>query len=121
MIRWIKIAGSRIAPAAVLGLLLMPGACKRPLSSEMKLRALVEHEKKMEIILQDLQAECDSSVESTLRYRVDSLEQALNAAPEHLFLPKAKPLPGHSQRTVLPHPPHHAHQEAHHHHQHAQP
>jgi hypothetical protein len=119
MTRRIKALCNRIAPAAVLGLLLLEGACNQPLSSEVKLRALVEHEKKMDIILQDLQAECDSSVETTLRYRVDSLEEALNAKP--LLAPKAKKSLNRAQRTILPHPPHHAHQEARHHHQHAQP
>jgi hypothetical protein len=100
-----------------MGLILL-GACEQPLSSEMKLRALVEHEKKMDVILQDLQMECDSSMENTLRYRADSLETALNTKP--LLWPKAKKSP-HGAETGFPHALHHAHQQTRHHHQHSQP
>jgi hypothetical protein len=48
---------------------------------EQKLDAWLIHQRKMEVILQDLQMDCDSSVEATLRYRVDSLEKALLPAP----------------------------------------
>lgn len=63
---------------------------------EQKLNAWLTHERKMEVVLQDVQMDCDSSVEATLRYRTDSLVKALS-------LPPAQPA-------------HHAHQKPRHHH-----
>jgi hypothetical protein len=89
----------------------------------MKLRALVAHEHKMDIVLQDLQAECDSSTESTLRYRADSLEAALEMKqPLRPKAVKTKADKGQTHKSSdLLHPSNHAHQQPRHHHQHAQP
>jgi len=121
-------------PAVLALSLILLAACEQPLSSQMKLQALVAHERKMEIILQDLQAECDSSVESTLRARVDSLEAALKTEARQRatppFRPKAvqstpPPSPAASTHRAkgahLPDAANRAHQKPRHHHQHTQP
>jgi len=101
---------------SVICLLIMSVAgCRQPLSSAEKLRSFVEHQRKMDIILQDLQRDCDSSVERTLRYRMDSLGTALARPP---VLPSAR-RPAAS--ADFPRPSHHTHKQPHHHHHHSQP
>ncbi len=86
-----------------LSLVLSLGACEQPLSSDTKLRALITHQHKMEVILADLHQDCDSAVEATLKYRTDSLVAVL----DHPVLKK---------KSTPPHPGHHTHQKTSHHH-----
>lgn len=120
----------------ILWLILSLSACDQPLSSELKLRGLVAHQHKMEVILQDVQEDCDSTRGVTLKYRTDSLITALNrqdgeflAALEHPAEPPAESHHAaephaahkHEHARLSPHTAHHAHQKPGHHHNSTQP
>jgi hypothetical protein len=117
----------RLAPVilSILALSLVLSACEQTLSSDTKLRALVTHQHKMEVILADLHQDCDSAVEATLKYRTDSLLAALDHPLEKPGAANGKP--GASKETpsrkAVPkkkstssHPGHHTHQKPSHHH-----
>jgi hypothetical protein len=91
----------------VLITIISAAACRHPVSMEQKLDAWVVHQRKMEVILQDLQMECDSSNAATLRYRCDSLEAALSPAKDATA---GKP------SSTPAHTPHHTHHKTGHHH-----
>lgn len=84
---------------------------------EQKLDALVVHQRKMDVILQDLQMDCDSSTEATLRYRADSLEAALSPAKEGLSPAKeTRTAPAGKGSSTPAHTTHHTHHKTNHHH-----
>ncbi|HTJ12688.1 MAG TPA: hypothetical protein VL547_11710 [Dinghuibacter sp.] len=81
---------------AALAIVISASACRHPVTMEQKLNAWLIHERKMEVVLQDVRMDCDSTMEATLRFRTDSLVRALS-------LPPAQPAG-------------HAHEKPHHHH-----
>lgn len=101
-------------------------ACEQPLTSQLKLKAIVAHQHKLNVILSDLKMDCDSSVEATLKFREDSLLAELAKAKELARegkegAEKTKGTSGTTHKSALAHPAHHAHSQAGHHHKGAQP
>jgi hypothetical protein len=102
---------SRIPLKPARHLALSLGACQQPISTGDRLRAMVSHQHKLEVILADLHQDCDSSVEATLKYRTDSLVAVL----EHPVMAPSNPK-GSKKKSTPSRPGHHTHQKTSHHH-----